>query len=105
MTITAGAAMTRGPMTLKDWGQLLLLGAIWGGSFFFARIAVSEIHPLALVLFRVAIAAAALQLYLAIRGPSFRLAFAHAGLFFLLALTNNVVPFSLIFAGQTELGA
>jgi len=23
-------------------GQLLLLGAIWGGSFFFARIAVSK---------------------------------------------------------------
>jgi len=57
------------------------------------------------VLFRVAIAAIALQLYLAVRGPSFRLAFPRAGLFFLLALTNNVVPFSLIFAGQTQLGA
>ncbi|WP_434723373.1 DMT family transporter [Mesorhizobium sp. RIZ17] len=105
MSITAAAAPTRGPMTLIDWAQLLLLGAIWGGSFFFARIAVSEIHPLALVLFRVAIAAIALQLYLAVRGPSFRLALPHAGLFFLLALTNNVVPFSLIFAGQTQLGA
>ena len=92
-------------MTLTDWGQLLLLGAIWGGSFFFARIAVAEIHPLVLVLFRVAIAAIALQLYLAMRGPSFRLALPHAGLFFLLALTNNVIPFSLIFVGQTELGA
>jgi drug/metabolite transporter (DMT)-like permease len=95
----------RGPMALKDWAQLLLLGAIWGGSFFFARISVAEVHPLALVLFRVAIAAMALQLYLAVRGPSFRLAFQRAGLFFLLALTNNVIPFSLIFAGQTELGA
>ncbi|TIL66486.1 MAG: DMT family transporter, partial [Mesorhizobium sp.] len=73
--------------------------------FFFARIAVSELSPLVLVLFRVAIAAAALQLYLAVRGPSFRLALPHAGLLFLLALANNVVPFSLIFAGQTELGA
>lgn len=95
----------RGPMGLADWAQLLLLGAIWGGSFFFARIAVSEMHPLALVLFRVAIAAAALHLYLSVRGPSFRLALPRAGLFFVLALTNNVVPFSLIFAGQTELGA
>lgn len=95
----------RGPMALKDWAQLLLLGAIWGGSFFFARISVAEVHPLALVLFRVAIAAMALQLYLAVRGPSFRPAFQRAGLFFLLALTNNVIPFSLIFAGQTELGA
>ncbi|MBN9269984.1 MAG: DMT family transporter, partial [Mesorhizobium sp.] len=105
MTITAGTATARGPMTFSDWAQLLLLGAIWGGSFFFARIAVSELHPLVLVLFRVAIAALALQLYLAVRGPSFRLAFPHAGWFFLLALTNNVVPFSLIFAGQTQLGA
>lgn len=95
----------RGPMSLADWAQLLLLGAIWGGSFFFARIAVSEMHPLALVLFRVAIAAAALHLYLSVRGPSFRLALPRTGLFFVLALTNNVVPFSLIFAGQTELGA
>lgn len=95
----------RGPMSLADWVQLLLLGAIWGGSFFFARIAVAEMHPLVLVLFRVAIAAMALQLYLLARGPSFKLAFSHTGLFFVLAFTNNVVPFSLIFAGQTELGA
>ncbi|MGN6305330.1 MAG: DMT family transporter [Mesorhizobium sp.] len=98
-------AAQRGPMMLADWGQVILLGAIWGGSFFFARVAVAEMHPLVLVLFRVAIAAAALQIYLALRGPTFRLALPHAGLFFLLALTNNVIPFSLIFAGQTELGA
>ncbi len=105
MAATTTGIATRGSMTLKDWAQLLLLGAIWGGSFFFARIAVAELHPLALVLLRVAIAAAALQAYLALRGPSFRLAFPHAGMFFLLALTNNVIPFSLIFAGQTALGA
>ncbi|WP_192363063.1 DMT family transporter [Mesorhizobium mediterraneum] len=104
MAITTTTAM-RGPMALKDWAQLLLLGAIWGGSFFFARIAVAEIPPLVLVLFRVAIAALALHLYLGLRGPTFRLALPHAGLFLLLALVNNVIPFSLIFAGQTELGA
>ncbi|TIU10323.1 MAG: EamA family transporter, partial [Mesorhizobium sp.] len=32
MAITTTTVM-RGPMALKDWGQLLLLGAIWGGSF------------------------------------------------------------------------
>lgn len=105
MAVAATPATARGPMVLKDWAQLLLLGAIWGGSFFFARIAVGELHPLVLVLFRVAIAAIALQLYLGLRGPSFRLALPHASLFFLLALTNNIIPFSLIFAGQTELGA
>jgi drug/metabolite transporter (DMT)-like permease len=92
-------------MTARDWAQLFLLGAIWGGSFFFARIAVAEIPPLTLVLFRVAIAAIALHLYLLARGPSFELALPHASSLFLLALLNNVIPFSLIFAGQTVLGA
>jgi len=92
-------------MSLRNWAMLILLGAIWGGSFFFARIAVAEIQPLTLVLFRVAIAAAALHVYLAARGISFRSALPFAGGFVLLAMLNNVVPFSLIFAGQTELGA
>ncbi|BCH24074.1 DMT family transporter [Mesorhizobium sp. L-8-3] len=92
-------------MSSRDWTMLLLLGAIWGGSFFFARIAVAEINPLTLVLFRVAIAAAALHVYLAARGISFRSALPLAGGFVLLATLNNVIPFSLIFAGQTELGA
>jgi len=94
-----------GAMSFKSWAKLILLGAIWGGSFFFARVALSEVHPLSLVLFRVAIAAAALHVYLAARGPSFRLALPHAGAFCVLALLNNVIPFSLIFAGQTQLGA
>lgn len=85
--------------------MLLLLGTIWGGSFFFARIAVAEIQPLTLVLFRVAIAAAALHVYLAARGISFRPSLPLAGGFALLATLNNVIPFSLIFAGQTQLGA
>ncbi len=95
----------RGQMSMADWGRLLLLGAIWGGSFFFARIAVAEIHPLALVLFRVGIAGAALHVYLAARGISFALARPRAGAFLALAILNNVIPFSLIFAGQTALGA
>lgn len=92
-------------MTGKEWSLLLLLGAIWGGAFFFARIAVAEIPPLNLVFFRVAIAAVALQIYLAIVGPSFRLALPMAGSFVGLALLNNIIPFSLMFVGQTELGA
>jgi drug/metabolite transporter (DMT)-like permease len=102
MTAVPAAVASQTTMTARDWCQLLLLGAIWGGSFFFARIAVAEIQPLTLVLFRVAIAAIALHVYLLARGPSFK---PHAAAFFLLALLNNVIPFSLIFAGQTVLGA
>ncbi len=105
MTAVTAPVSAQKTMTARDWAQLLLLGAIWGGSFFFARIAVAEIPPLTLVLFRVSIAAIALHLYLLARGPSFRLALPYTASFFLLALLNNAIPFSLIFAGQTVLGA
>jgi drug/metabolite transporter (DMT)-like permease len=101
---TVAPGVQRG-ISAFDWGRLLLLGAIWGSSFFFARIAVGEMHPLTLVLFRVAIAAAALHIYLVVSGPSFRLALPIAGSLLILALTNNVIPFSLMYAGQTEMGA
>lgn len=92
-------------MSASDWGQLLLLGFLWGGSFFFARIAVAEIPPLALVLYRVSIAAMVLHLWLRLRGISFAPVLAKPGSFLWLALLNNVIPFSLIFTGQTEIGA
>jgi drug/metabolite transporter (DMT)-like permease len=95
----------RATMGAAEWGMLVLLGAIWGGSFFFARVAVSEIPPLTLVLLRVAIAGAALHLYLLLRGPSFALALPHWPMFVALGILNNAIPFSLIFLGQTALGA
>ncbi len=103
--MTQQTPATSQAMSPAVWGLLILLGAIWGGSFFFALIAVAEINPFVLVLERVAIAAIALQLYLLIAGPSFSLARSHYSRFFLLALLNNVIPFSLIFLGQTQMGA
>lgn len=93
------------PMSASDWGQLMLLGALWGGSFFFARVAVAEIPPLALVLYRVSIAALVLHLWLRLRNISFAPAIARSASFLGLALLNNIIPFSLIFSGQTEIGA
>lgn len=92
-------------MTTRDWAKLLLLGAIWGGSFFFASVAVTEIEPLVLVLFRVSIAAAALWIYLAARRIQVAPAFPYVGAFFALALLNNIIPFTLMFTGQTAIGA
>lgn len=105
MSVVSATPKEANTISLANWAMLFLLGAIWGGSFFFARIAVAEIQPLTLVLFRVAIGAAALHVYLAIRGISFLSALPFAGSFVLLAILNNVIPFSLIFAGQTQLGA
>jgi drug/metabolite transporter (DMT)-like permease len=92
-------------MSTRDWALLLMLGTIWGGSFFFAAIAVTEIQPLVLVLFRVAIASAALWVYLAARGIPIAPALPFTGAFFGLALLNNIIPFSLMFTGQTAIGA
>lgn len=92
-------------MSARDWGMLLVLGIIWGGSFFFAAIAVREIEPLVLVLFRVAIAAAALWVYVLARRIPLAPALPLAGAFLVLALLNNVVPFTLMFFGQTAIGA
>ncbi|TXR47747.1 DMT family transporter [Phyllobacterium endophyticum] len=87
------------------WFQLLLLGTIWGSSFFFACVAVQVVPPLTLVLFRVAIAALALHLYLLCRGIRFWDYREHALGFAGLGLLMNVIPFSLLFIGQTVLGA
>lgn len=92
-------------ITAADWGLLFFLGLLWGGSFFFGRIAVAEIPPLTLVLMRVAVAAVALHVWLRVIGLSFAPVLAAIPMFLGLSLLNNVIPFSLMFAGQTELGA
>jgi drug/metabolite transporter (DMT)-like permease len=97
--------MTAAPASPKTWAMLIALSIIWGASFFFARIAVQEIPPLMLVLLRVSIAALALNLYLVIRGEW--QAFRQNPMlpFLMLGLLNNAIPFSLLFIGQTQLGA
>ncbi|MCC0033532.1 MAG: EamA family transporter, partial [Brucellaceae bacterium] len=92
-------------MTGRNWIELLLLGAVWGAGFLFSRIALDTIHPFTLVFIRVLLACAVLALYLAFSGrfvlPSRQVAAQLA----VLALLNNVIPFTLIFTGQTALGA
>ena len=57
-------ARTQPTVSLVAWMLLLLLGLIWGGSFFFARIAVQHVPAFTLVLLRLSLAALALHLYL-----------------------------------------
>jgi Predicted membrane protein len=101
MTVPASAPR----MDLATWGLLVALGLLWGGSFFFARIAVAHIPPLTLVLGRVAIAAATLHLVFR-RTPGFyAILRARASDFAVMGLLNNVIPFTLIFLGQIHNGA
>ncbi len=92
-------------MNASTWGLLCLLGLIWGGSFFFARIAVTAIPPFTLVLLRVALAAIALQIYVAGRHGIYAAFAGRWRQFLLLGLINNAIPHTLIFLGQTQIGA
>ena len=57
---------TRG-MGGAEWGMLSLLSLAWGGSFFFYKVLVQALPPFTVVLGRMAIAALALNLWLAAR--------------------------------------
>ncbi|MGG6893921.1 DMT family transporter [Rhizobium sp. BR 315] len=92
-------------MNTLTWGLLLLLGLIWGGSFFFARIAVHHVPPFTLVLLRLSLAAVALHIYLGGRFGIYQTIKSHWPQFLLLGLINNAVPHTLIFFGQTQMGA
>lgn len=100
--MTASLHRSMAPAT---WGLLILLGFIWGGSFFFARVAVQHVPPMTLVLFRVALAAMALHLAFGRMPGFYQTLFARWRELLVMGLINNAIPFTLIFAGQTKIGA
>lgn len=55
-------------MTPVEWGLLLFLSVLWGGSFFFVGVAVREIPPFTLVLLRVMTGAGVLLLIVRLMG-------------------------------------
>lgn len=91
------------PMGPLDWGALALLSVIWGGSFFFGKVAIAEIPPLTMVLGRCAIGALALFIIARARGIGFQLTPRLAGEFLLMAVIANVIPFGLIAWSQQHL--
>ena len=92
-------------MALRVWIWLLLLSVLWGGSFFFAKVAIGELGPFTVVFARVALAALALDILLVATGTNpFRRA-APWATYFCMGLLNNVLPFSLIFWGQTQIAS
>lgn len=90
-------------MATGDWVRLLVLSLVWGGSFFFVEIMLTEIPPLTAVLGRLVIGALGLLAILALTGQGMRglwLGWRH---FALIGLINTAIPFSLISFGQTEI--
>ncbi len=83
-------------MTATEWGLLILLCLVWGGSYFYIGVAVKALPPFTIVAFRVAVGAALLYLVVRLYGQRMPRDRATWGAFFVMGLTNNVIPFSLI---------
>lgn len=97
--------MANRSMTAGEWGLLIALSLLWGGSFLFNGILVRELPTLTIVTARVGLAALALWTVVRLAGhavPRSRevwLAFLGMG------VLNNIIPFSLIVWGQTHIAS
>ena len=98
--------MTKAPtLTLdsKSIPMLLLLAAVWGGSFFFGEVALREVPPLTLTLHRVIWAVPILVLIVLFKGISVPRSPRIWGAYLVMGALNNAIPFSLLFWGQTQI--
>ena len=87
----------------KSIPMLLLLAAVWGGSFFFGEVALREVPPLTLTLHRVIWAVPILVLIVLFKGISVPRSPRIWGAYLVMGALNNAIPFSLLFWGQTQI--
>src|SRR6266481_3796336 len=92
-------------MGRREWAMLLMLAAAWGGIFLYAKLALAELPPLVIVLWRLAIAALVLQIVLRLVGHRMPRSPKIWAAFFAMGVLNNVVPFTLINYGQTQIAS
>jgi len=90
-------------MGFVEWLLLILLSFVWGGSFFFIEVILTQWQPFTIVLGRVSIAAVVLNLVIRISGYRMPSDLKTWGTFLLMGLLNNLIPFSLISWGQTQI--
>jgi drug/metabolite transporter (DMT)-like permease len=96
------AARRMGP---AEWGMLVALSVLWGGSFFFVGVAVKELPPLTIVVLRVGLAALALHLVLRLMGHRFPTRRPVLLAFLGMGLLNNALPFTLMVWGQGHIAS
>ena len=94
---------TAKPMGLVEWLLLIALSILWGGSFFFNELAIVGFDPFSAVLWRVGIAGFLLWGYLKLRGLSLPSKIADWRAFLIMGALNNLIPFTLIVWGQTQI--
>ncbi len=91
-------------MRRRDVVDLLMLAALWGGSFLFIRVAVVSFGPFPLMLMRTAIGALVLLPFL-LRGARLAELRANAGRIALIGVVNSALPFVLYGYAMLRLSA
>lgn len=87
----------------RAWAELVLLSAIWGGSFLSIRIALDAVPVLWAVTHRVFWAALALWALVLLRGLPLPRGGRIWGAFLVMGLLNNAIPFTLMAWGQLHI--
>ena len=90
-------------LDIKSATMLGILAAVWGGSFFFAEIALREVPPMTIALHRVFWALPVLALIVIIKRYTIPSSPKILGAYLVMGALNNAIPFSLIFWGQTQI--
>lgn len=95
--------MSSRAMGAREWALLILPSLVWGGSFFFAEVALRDLPPLTIVLGRVGIASLVLLAVVILAGHAMPGAARAWGAFLVMGALNNALPFSLIVRGQVHM--
>ena len=90
-------------MDVFDWVMLITLATVWGGSFLFNAILVTELPIITIVAIRVTVAALALWGFVRVTGRKIPASPKVWGALLILGVLNNAIPFSLIVQGQTQI--
>ena len=90
-------------LTFASTMMLLALAAVWGGSFFFAEIALREVPPMTITLHRVLWALPLLFILVKMSGIALPKEPRVWGAYLVMGALNNAIPFTLIFWGQTQI--
>ncbi len=90
-------------ISTRAWGELLLLGLVWGGVFLTAAIALEDIPPFTLVAIRISLAALVLWAVALLRGSSIPRGTRVWVALFVMGILNNAIPFTLLTLGQTQI--
>jgi drug/metabolite transporter (DMT)-like permease len=87
-------------MKTKDWLAFITLGFIWGSSFLWIKIAVSEVSPILLVAFRLLFGILSSLVVVLIVRPTFPKERKLWLVLTLIGFTNNAIPYVLISWGE-----